>query len=392
MIQTRTVDYYPVVPGENAPSQYGYSREGVPNPYRDHLHNWRGGPLNEGSLYHGPNYYAPQFRNIWQPRPLWGVGGGSDMYRQDVNTRNGVFTNRGFGGGIFNSNVALGADTPSLLNPLNAVVWGVPDPRFAVIQGKLNAFLVGNGIAMLPMDGVLGDNYCSAVRNLGNVGDKSGSQYQAFLATLTSDEKDSVLSAGAQCILKGFAFPCSFPEMAGNPACGGGGGGTTPPVVPPVGTCPSGQVWNPLNGQCVALAVPPTCPSGQILNPLTGQCIALPTIKTCPTGQIWNPLTGQCVVLPSVPAACPSGQVSVAGQCIPLDPTPKACPAGQVSVAGQCIPTDPLKSCPAGTAFDASTGLCKAPAAAASGSNPVLYIVGGLAVVGLIYFATKKRK
>lgn len=46
---------------------------GVPNPLGPRVHNWKGGPLNEGSLFHGPIYTRPMFQFPWQPRPLWGV-------------------------------------------------------------------------------------------------------------------------------------------------------------------------------------------------------------------------------------------------------------------------------------------------------------------------------
>jgi hypothetical protein len=396
MIKTRTVDYYPSVPGANVPTQYGHSQEGVPNPYRNHLHNWRGGPLDEGNLYHGPNYYEPQFRSIWQPRPLWGIGGGADMYRQDVRTRNGVFANQGYGGGIFNSNVALGADTARVPDPTNAAIWGMPDPRFAVLQGKLNTFLVANGISMIVMDGVLGESFCAAGRSLVSIPGK----FEAFLASLSQAEMDMATFAIGQCVVNGYikpdALPCGVPGST-NPSCGGGGVTPPPGPVPPSGTCPAGQALNQLTGQCVAIPVPTTtCPTGQLLNPLTGQCMAMPTPLSCPAGQIWNPLTNACAAIPPIPAACPAGQVSIGGKCIPLDVMPKTCPAGTISVGGQCIPMDPnpTKTCPAGTTFDASTGLCKATAkpAAASSSNAVLYIVGGVAAVGLIYFATRKRK
>lgn len=45
---------------------------GIPNPYGPRLHNWRGGPLNEGSLYHGPIYTRPMYELPWMRRPLNG--------------------------------------------------------------------------------------------------------------------------------------------------------------------------------------------------------------------------------------------------------------------------------------------------------------------------------
>lgn len=46
---------------------------GVPNPLGPRVHNWKGGPLNEGSLYHGPVYTRPMYDLPWQARPLFGV-------------------------------------------------------------------------------------------------------------------------------------------------------------------------------------------------------------------------------------------------------------------------------------------------------------------------------
>lgn len=53
--------------------QYDPPRDfGIPNPYGPRLHNWRGGPLNEGSLYHGPVYTRPMYELPWMRRPLNG--------------------------------------------------------------------------------------------------------------------------------------------------------------------------------------------------------------------------------------------------------------------------------------------------------------------------------
>lgn len=46
---------------------------GVPNPRGPRVHNWKGGPLNEGSLYHGPIYTRPAFLFPWMRRPLNGT-------------------------------------------------------------------------------------------------------------------------------------------------------------------------------------------------------------------------------------------------------------------------------------------------------------------------------
>jgi len=46
----------------------------IPNPLGPRIHNWRGGTLNEGSLYHGPVYTRPDYRLPWIMRPLRGLG------------------------------------------------------------------------------------------------------------------------------------------------------------------------------------------------------------------------------------------------------------------------------------------------------------------------------
>lgn len=50
------------------PSDYA-----IPNPLGPRLHNWAGGPYNEGSLYHGPVYTRPAYNLPWMKRPLFGT-------------------------------------------------------------------------------------------------------------------------------------------------------------------------------------------------------------------------------------------------------------------------------------------------------------------------------
>ena len=52
------------------PSDYS-----IPNPWGPRIHNWKGGVLNEGSLYHGPIYTRPSYNLPWMPRPLNGLEG-----------------------------------------------------------------------------------------------------------------------------------------------------------------------------------------------------------------------------------------------------------------------------------------------------------------------------
>lgn len=83
---------------------------GVPNPLGPRTHNWKGGPLNEGSLFHGPVYTRPMYNLPWVPRPMNGLGDTdpSEIGLQ-VKTRNGLFANEGYGGGVFNGNTAFGS-------------------------------------------------------------------------------------------------------------------------------------------------------------------------------------------------------------------------------------------------------------------------------------------
>lgn len=79
---------------------------GIPNPLGPRTHNWKGGPLNEGSLFHGPLYTRPMYNLPWVARPLNGLG--QDDSSMQIKTRNGLFANHGYGGGVFNGNTAFG--------------------------------------------------------------------------------------------------------------------------------------------------------------------------------------------------------------------------------------------------------------------------------------------
>jgi hypothetical protein len=46
---------------------------GIPNPLGPRLHNWKGGDLNEGSLFHGPVYTRPSYNLPRIERPVFGV-------------------------------------------------------------------------------------------------------------------------------------------------------------------------------------------------------------------------------------------------------------------------------------------------------------------------------
>lgn len=74
-----TEEYIAVSPA-NIASQYEPPVDfGVPNPLGPRLHNWKGGPLNEGSLFHGPLYTRPAYNLPRISRPLFGVEGEGEI-------------------------------------------------------------------------------------------------------------------------------------------------------------------------------------------------------------------------------------------------------------------------------------------------------------------------
>ncbi len=73
--QIQDTAYFQEVSRRAASSHYDTPADyGIPNPLGPRLHNWKGGPLNEGSLYHGPNYTRPAYNLPQISNPLFGVG------------------------------------------------------------------------------------------------------------------------------------------------------------------------------------------------------------------------------------------------------------------------------------------------------------------------------
>lgn len=73
-MRVSTVDYLAPVRREIR-DQYATPIDfGIPNPYGPRTHNWKGGPLNEGSLYHGPVYTRPSYNLPRIKNPLFGLG------------------------------------------------------------------------------------------------------------------------------------------------------------------------------------------------------------------------------------------------------------------------------------------------------------------------------
>lgn len=99
---------------------------------------------------------------------------------RDVNTRNGVFANEGWGGGVFNGNTAFGsAEGASGIRglglPLADPVAAGDDPRFPwgqfsiptiTFQQSLNELLVGKGRCKLTVDGKIGPRTCGAADSI----------------------------------------------------------------------------------------------------------------------------------------------------------------------------------------------------------------------------------
>lgn len=121
--------------------------------------------------------WFPRIRR--QPYLQWKLqgGGGSSMMAGlgtlQADTRNGVFANEGWGGGVFNYNTAFGGVDGS---PSGVGGLGADDPRYPwrqfsadtqTLQVELNKELTNLGLCPLLMDGVLGPRTCGAVERMG---------------------------------------------------------------------------------------------------------------------------------------------------------------------------------------------------------------------------------
>jgi len=137
-------------------------------------------------------------------------------------------------------------------------------------------------------------------------------------------------------------------------------GGTVLDAVTVAGTCPAGQHKDPITGACVndvsgldTVTVTGTCPAGQHKDPITGACVDdeldAVTVTSCPVGQHRDPVTGLCVNDVSG-----LDTVTVTGTC----------PVGQHRdpLTGKCVPDEldavTVTSCPAGQHKDPITGAC----------------------------------
>lgn len=171
-----------------------------------------------------------------------------------VNTRNGLFSNAGYGGGLFNGNVAFGAvestatqalemrqhrymdvsnlnapyDNMSLqgLGSLGAedgggfnmeqehnIPWMEASPTTLSVQKSINKQLIADGFNPVLEDGVLGPRTCGALQHYGKTGDVWGA-CDAHTAEFIAPTKAS----GGSPVL-----PKQDPVMM--PSSGGSGGG-----------------------------------------------------------------------------------------------------------------------------------------------------------------------
>lgn len=95
-----------------------------------------------------------------------------------VNDRNGLFANEGYGGGVFNYNVAFGSvDNPTPVGGLGAKIVGIgqavgDDPQYPwlefsqqtqVLQDSINEIITGKGLCPITVDGKIGPRTCGAL-------------------------------------------------------------------------------------------------------------------------------------------------------------------------------------------------------------------------------------
>lgn len=71
--QESSTEYFPVEEALDVNQYDPPANYGIPNPLGPRLHNWKGGELNEGSLFHGPVYTRPVYSLPRIQRPVFGV-------------------------------------------------------------------------------------------------------------------------------------------------------------------------------------------------------------------------------------------------------------------------------------------------------------------------------
>jgi len=122
---------------------------GVKSPYKPFQHNWKGGQLEEGSLFHGPNYTKvmfgyPRIQRPIQQAPLNGLG------------INSIF-NQSLGEVMINiPDISNQTGVPIIFN-------GPPDTRVHKTQRWLNRELVTFGYNPIPVTSILDRKTCGAI-------------------------------------------------------------------------------------------------------------------------------------------------------------------------------------------------------------------------------------
>lgn len=311
---------------------------GVPNPYGGRIHAWNEGPAAYGTRYHGSVWTKPMWSPELVQRPIRGIGG------LDVDTREGIFANSGYGGGVFNGNVGTGVgaleSTPSGLG-------AAADPGAIVMQKFANVMLESEGYCKIAEDGIVGAKTCGAVRKYGG---------------LNTPEMVAI------CNEKGYVEPT-------RPPCPGST--TTAPVGASIAADQiSANMWLTANGYCQidvdGTLGPKTCGAfraAQMKIPTACTSFVDPSRGPCPGAPAYT--------YPEVPETCQQGYELVDGVCVlkaapgPA-PEPMVCPEGQTLVNGLCVP------------------------AGKKGLSTAWMLVGGIGlaavVAGALYAAKKKQE
>ncbi|MDY7017040.1 MAG: hypothetical protein SVK44_02265 [Nitrospirota bacterium] len=148
------------------------------------------------------------------------------------------------------------------------------------------------------------------------------------LKTLKTQNISQSLTSPSQLALQSLSLPLqSASQSLTSPSASVSPGTTAQPTQGPVSTARLER--NPCDRsddndtaracppEAVGGIVPPgtvTCPEGQLYNPVTGECVVMPApgapgTVTCPEGQLFNPVTGECVVMPEAgpPIVCGAG-------------------------------------------------------------------------------------
>jgi hypothetical protein len=311
------------------PSSYP---QGVPNPYGARVHAWNGGPWNQGTRYHGSVWTRPDWRPQFLPRPISGLGA------VQVDTRDGVFANEGYGGGLFNGNVGMsGAEYAQA-----AAGLGAADAGAVVLQKFTNVWLQMNGYCPISEDGVVGSKTCGALQVSGNLNNPE---------------------IVAECNRKGYTAPSRPPCAGAGPGASTGTNVQADQIL--------ANMWLTANGYCEinvdGTLGPKTCGAFQAsgMNIPSGCTSFTPPSSEGCTKPVYTPPSD---TPHDIPVSCQTGYSLVNGACVPVPGS--ECPAGQTLVNGICV-------------------------GSSKGSTKAWMAVGGLllaAIIGGAVYATQKGK